>query len=569
MPFYGGVTSVAVKGGVIAVAIDTTDIDDAGTPSPRPGVVALFDADNLGAAPTLLETGNHPDMVTFSADGTKIFVANEAEKSEAYAAQPKGGITIVDLVGSTPAATTYDFSSFDGQEEALREAGVRIFPGASVSDDVEPEYITASPDGTQLFVTLQEANAVAVFDLATRGFTAIRSQGVSEHSLPGFEIDASDRDEAIAIENWPVFGLRMADAIAAFEVQGQSYYATVNEGDDRGETARVADLTLDPDAFPDSEALQAEGALGRLTVSTIDGDTDGDGDYDALYSYGGRSFSIYAADGSLVFDSGSTIEQAIADLRPPLAFNNEDYRPGDAPEDGIEDTRSDNKGPEPEALAVGEVDGALYAFVGLESDNGIMIFSIDDPRRPELAAYIESPLVGDAGPETIRFIEADDSATGNAQIAVAYEVSGTTTLIDLASRVAAQVEGRDGGLAGSIGTDVLVGRRGANELTSGGGNDKLIGLGGDDVLDGGFGDDCLIGGRGADRLVFRRGEGSDLVLGFQEQDVLDFSSTGASFADLDTETSGRYATTVTLDEGLSVTLIHGRNVMIDESDFMF
>ena len=331
VPFYGGVTSVAVKRGVIAVAIDTTDIDDAGTLSPRPGVVALFDANNLGAAPTLLETGNHPDMVTFSADGTKVFVANEAEKSEAYAAQPKGGITIVDLVGSTPAATTYDFSSFDGQEDALREAGVRIFPGASVSDDVEPEYITASPDGTQLFVTLQEANAVAVFDLATRSFTAIRSQGVSEHSLPGFEIDASDRDEAIAIENWPVFGLRMADAIAAFEVQGQSYYATVNEGDDRGETARVADLTLDPDAFPDSEALQAEGALGRLTVSTIDGDTDGDGDYDALYSYGGRSFSIYAADGSLVFDSGSTIEQAIADLRPPLAFNNEDYRPGDAP----------------------------------------------------------------------------------------------------------------------------------------------------------------------------------------------------------------------------------------------
>ena len=38
---------------------------------------------------------------------------------------------------------------------------------------------------------------------------------------------------------WPVY-----------EVNGETFYVTANEGDDRGENERIEDLTLDPDAFP-------------------------------------------------------------------------------------------------------------------------------------------------------------------------------------------------------------------------------------------------------------------------------------------------------------------------------
>ena len=58
------------------------------------------------------------------------------------------------------------------------------------------------------------------------------------------------------------------DAIAAYEVSGQTYLVTANEGDARdydgwSEEVRVADLTLDETAFPNAKELQSDGALGR------------------------------------------------------------------------------------------------------------------------------------------------------------------------------------------------------------------------------------------------------------------------------------------------------------------
>ncbi len=46
--------------------------------------------------------------------------------------------------------------------------------------DVEPEYIAISPDGTKAVVTLQEANAVAILDLATATFTDIVPLGLKD-----------------------------------------------------------------------------------------------------------------------------------------------------------------------------------------------------------------------------------------------------------------------------------------------------------------------------------------------------------------------------------------------------
>ena len=252
-------------------------------------------------------------------------------------------------------------------------------------------------------------------------------------NVPG--LDASDRDNAINIHSWPVFGMYQPDAIKLFTAGRSSYLITANEGDARdwtgfAEEARVGSLTLDPTAFPDGATLKNNANLGRLNVTKSLGDIDGDGDYDALYTLGGRSFSIWNLDGSLVFDSGSDFERIIA-AREPAFFNASN-------DDRAFDSRSDNKGPEPEAVTVGQVGKRTYAFVGLERQGGIMIYDVTTPRAPVFVDYVNNrdfsvdpataPAAKDLGPEGVIFIDAKDSPTRDPLLVVANEVSGTVTI---------------------------------------------------------------------------------------------------------------------------------------------
>ena len=213
---------------------------------------------------------------------------------------------------------------------------------------------------------------------------------------------------------------------------------TANEGDARdygafGEEARVKDLKLDPRAFPDAEALQRSEALGRLKVTNTLGDPDGDGDFDRLYAYGGRSFSIFKTTAKgleLVFDSQDQFEQITAAALPDDFNSNND-------ENDSFDSRSDDKGPEPEGLAIGTIGCRTYAFIGLERVGGILAYDITSPHDPQFVQYIntrdftgdpEAGSAGDLGPEGIIFISADESPVGEPMLAVANEISGTTTL---------------------------------------------------------------------------------------------------------------------------------------------
>jgi len=492
---FASVQSVAAKNGLVAAALSVT-------PAEANGVVAIFDQD--GNLLNTVEVGNLPDMVTFTPDGTRILVANEGEPLGGT--DPLGGVSIIDVSGGAANATavTLDFSAFDGQEDSLREAGVLIQPGNSASQDLEPEYITVLPDGVTAWVSLQEANAYAVIDLTTNTVTDIRSFGLVDRTLPGNEIDASNRDNAIHLQNYDnLFGMRQPDAITSIEIGRETYIFTANEGDARDATeARIASLTLDPTAFPNADILQLNENLGRLNVRTDLGDTDGDGDYDQLFHYGSRSFTIYNTAGEIVFDSGSQFSQLIAEIRPEL-FNQDE---------GEFDNRSDDKGVEPEAIAVGVVEGKPYVFIGLERDNGIMVFDITDPANPTFDRYIDSEANGNISPETIAFIPADQSATGFAQIAVAYEGDGNTVIYNLDNlSVDNSATGR------SNGDDTLIGTDGDDRLGAGAGDDLVNGGAGDDNLGGGFGNDDLRGGLGNDTMG--GGRGDDVVNGGAGNDV--------------------------------------------------
>lgn len=281
---------------------------------------------------------------------------------------------------------TLDFTAYDTADHKLR-------PGKSgkLSLDAEPEYIAVSGDSSLAYVTLQESNAVATVDIATGKVTALKSLGLKDHSKAGNGLDASDKDGKINIRNWPVYGAYMPDAVAAFEVGGQTYLITANEGDTRdykgfSDEVRVGKLKLDPAAFPNAAELQQDAALGRLTVSSVDFDT-----------------------------------------------------------------RSDNKGPEPEGVTVGVVGGKTFAFVGLERTGGLMVLDVSNPAAPAYVDYAhfskpqadaKSGEAGDLAPEGVLFIPASDSPSGQPLLVVSHEVSGSVSVYTVAADGKLSLKGR-------------------------------------------------------------------------------------------------------------------------------
>ncbi|MFZ1413016.1 MAG: choice-of-anchor I family protein [Defluviicoccus sp.] len=246
-------------------------------------------------------------------------------------------------------------------------------------------------------------------------------------------LDAGDRDDAINIAEWPVNGLYMPDAIARYvDNDGALFFVTANEGDARDEPKRIGSIELDAEAFPNAAALQDNKALGRLEISSIDGDTDGDGDFDQLFSYGARSFSIWDQFGNLVFDSGDQFEQIVAE-RLPHNFNATN-------DENDFDGRSDNKGPEPEGVVIGRIDGKIYAFIGLERIGGVMIYDVTEAQAPVFVNYVndrdfagdpEKDTAGDLGPEGLTFVAAADSPTGAPMLIVTNEISGSTAIYQI------------------------------------------------------------------------------------------------------------------------------------------
>ena len=418
--FGAGPNSIDSYQGVVAVAVQATTLTDNGS-------VEFFDINGLHLK--TVTVGVLPDMLTFNADGSQVIVANEGEPSGGI--NPLGSVSIIDLSNGLNNATanTIDFSEFNMGQPRNNElpAELIIAPGEAVADDLEPEYIALNADNSLAYVTLQENNAVAVVDLVNGSIQSIQALGFKDHSLPGNELDPSDRDGmagagAININNWPVKGIYMPDAIAATQINGSQYYLTANEGDARDADDRIGNLLLDPIAFPDAVNLQQDAQLGRLDAQTNLG--NGLNGYTELFVYGGRSFSIWdAATGTQVFDSGSEIAHKVAELAPEL-FNANDSSP-----DGF-DERSDNKGAEPEGITTAAINGKTYAFIGLERVGGVMVYDISSPAVASFESF-QPATDGDIAPEGLLFIPAVDNGLGLDLLLVSYEDSGTIGVFSL------------------------------------------------------------------------------------------------------------------------------------------
>ena len=479
----GVANSVAIReDGLGVIALENED-------KTQPGTVMFFDAndpeaDILGEVPV----GSLPDMVTVAPDGAHALVANEGEPADDFSTDPEGAVSVIDLPAEVVAPSesdvhTADFHEFeDGGAKPLPD-DVRIF-GPTPEDDLpisrnlEPEYITVA--GSKAYATLQEANALAVVDIASAEVEEILPLGLKDHGQAGNGLDASDRDpeDAPTVNITEYEGLKgayMPDTISTFTSGGTDYLVTANEGDSREwgdfvDAARVKDLGEDGlapvcESSPLKDKLGDED-LGRLNIITDMGLNEAGDCYEELVAFGSRSFSVWTTDGKLVADSGDEFEQLTAEAVPEFFNSNHS-------ESNLEG-RSDDKGPEPEALTVGEVGETTYAFVGFERIGGIAAFDLSNPSAPKFATYfnnrdfsvsVEDEIedasdpaallssAGDLGPEGITFLGADESPSGEAALVVGNEVSGTTSLYSVADLANGGDDGDDNREAEASGAD--------------------------------------------------------------------------------------------------------------------
>lgn len=402
---YGGaVNSLSAYNGKLAAAIEASNKQDNGK-------VVVFNTSDYKEVKSIT-VGALPDMVTYSPDGTFILTANEGEPSADYTNDPAGSVSIIE-VNNNYAVTTIDFSSLASQQTSLQSKGFRVFGvGNNFAKDIEPEYIAVAADGKTAWVTLQENNGIAKINLSSKTITDIFPLGFKDYNTDANAIDGGDRDGAIAFKKWPVKGIYQPDAIAVFTSDNIPYLFTANEGDAREYTAlteakRVKDLALDATAFPNAATLKTDAQLGRLNVTNTLGDTDKDGDFDELYSFGARSFSIWnGLTGTQVFDSKNDL-----DARCITA--------------GVyDDNRSDDKGAEPEGITIGKVGNKTVLFVGLERTDAVAVYDITNATAPTFLQLIKT---GDA-PEGVLFIPAINSPIKKSLLIVSSENDGVVKI---------------------------------------------------------------------------------------------------------------------------------------------
>jgi hypothetical protein len=443
---YGLPTGLATHGNMMAVAIPN------GIDETRPGVVAFFNANATHDTGPIkvVEVGPVPDHLMFTPDGKKVLTANEGQPcslevpEDCFEADPEGSMSIIDISRGLNRAKEkrVSFAPFTNIPGLLPALGVRVLPDRPAGQSLEPEYIGVDPSSNLAWVTLQENNAIAIVSLDLGRTLWVKGLGTKDHSLPGNGLDPNDggggtpedpNSRAIGIANWPVHSYYQPDGIAVFTSGNQLYLATANEGDIfDGEDARVAEVDLDDAKFPNEADLKRDSQLGRLVISEQFGDTDGDGDVDKINAFGARGFTIWSPTLNLVSDSGDDFEQVTA-AAFPANFNASNTV-------NTLDNRSDDKGPEPTTIVVGEIAGRKYAFTTVERTGGIMVHDITTPASPTFVQYIntrnfaETPAAGKGGdlhPEGLVFVPANKSPNGKTLLIAGYQVSGSVRIFQI------------------------------------------------------------------------------------------------------------------------------------------
>lgn len=454
------------------------------------GAGSFVKAVKAGALPDMVTFNHAGDKVLVANEGepSKDF-ATDPEGSISVIAIVEGvpadmamTINLTDnMTFSSDLLSAEDYDTDEERRELLIAEKVKFasVAGTRVAQDLEPEYIAVAADDSKAYVSLQENNAMGIIDLNNM---TIEVRGLGYKDWSDYKLDYTNKDEVAVLKSVDqLYGLYQPDSIATFEYNGATFVLSANEGDAReyiysadeatctaaghefddgdciayNEEVRLKDL--EDDLTANAEAIyNAHGGkdgLGRLKATNVLGKVDSDNDgvadkYDAFYAYGARSFSIWDQNANLVYDSGDDFERITA------ALLGSDFNSAHTENKG--DNRSDDKGGEPEAITVGMVGDRQYAFIGLERSGDMFAYDVTNPFNPAFVAHynnrdfttsfeldddLDNPcdtaegmdcsdvgVSGDLGPESIAFVSAVDSPSGEALLIVGNEVSGSVTV---------------------------------------------------------------------------------------------------------------------------------------------
>jgi len=393
---------VASYGTLLAAALSPVDYSTTG----GRGVVRFYRVEQDGSLRFLKDVpvGYLPDALQFTEDGSKLVIANEGEPTLNYTIDRPGSIGILSI-DRTPGQVEYEYTDLRFDDVPLPQ-GFRLSGplGTTKANDIEPENITIK--GVYAWVTLQENNAVAMVNLKTSQIEKVFALGAVDFANQ--LVDLSDKDGPNGTSIFApklgqlVEGLRQPDDIDAYQFKGKTYLAIANEGDGR-----------DYGSFTDEERVGGDRVKSLKDDSNV-------GSPDRKTIFGGRSISIFEAEtGLLKWDSGNTLQTVAVAA-------------------GVyDDTRSDDKGVEPEGIVIAELNGKTYGIVGLERTTKSMLV-VFDVTNPNAASFVTSLVINNSiSPEGLYIVEAAQSPTGRKMLVVSNEITNTLDLVDLALLVKA------------------------------------------------------------------------------------------------------------------------------------
>jgi hypothetical protein len=341
---------------------------------------------------------------------SEIIAANEDGSWLVYSDSPAGGIGFIGLAedGSTEAK---GFLALDGEPTSVAVIGEHVFAGVNTSESYtapsghvamidaasqeivatcdlggQPDSIAASKDGSMLAVAIENERDEdlndGVLPQEPAGFVSLFK--VAEGALDcdsQIKVDMTGLAEVGGSDPEPEFvDFNMAGELVV--TMQENNHLVILDGA-TGEvknhfSAGAVDLAnVDTE---EERAFTFDGTLDAVVrepdaVKWLDNDrfvTANEGDYEG----GSRGFTIWNKDGSIVWDSGMSVDHLVARL-------------GHYPE-----KRSGNKGSEPEGLEVAKFGDDTLIFVLLERASLVLVYK-DTGAEPEFIQALPSGI----GPE--------------------------------------------------------------------------------------------------------------------------------------------------------------------------
>lgn len=433
------------------------------TTASSPGYLLAIDASTneiVSKSMTPLTDCYTPQHFVMTKDSKMVIIACSGEESDYDNPAIMGSINMVNTTSFE--SMNYDLSDIGDNTSIAIRANTGIYryykdsKNVSFAIEAEPEYLSMDMNETYVYVTLQETNAVAIFDMKSMKFVELLGLGFKSYSMNG-GLDASDMDGGINIQEYKgVYGIRQPSQVEYYYNSGNTYFISINEGEDKEfDATMVGNVTLNATVFEklysnsnmSLDDLVDDKMLGRLMISNLEGDRDGyDQEFEGLYTFGSRDFSVYqlgeAMSLTLMYQSNDTFEQTTATELGKMGFNSQaEYAPSN-------DTNSPLNGPKPDASVYGtcyddDMNKMNLLFIASESVGGIFVYDITDIDDITMMEYMNnrnfmstynyndgdrpSENAGDVGIEQLIFIEPDQMG-GQSLLLSVNEISSSVTV---------------------------------------------------------------------------------------------------------------------------------------------